>query len=250
MRNNVLTHFTDRSPKYNASSAWVIDETFIQKIYELSGANTNSIVLDVATGTGLVAKQFHGNVKKIVGLDICKDMAQQAKTNLDELVISKVEDMTFSNNVFDICVCRQGLQFTNLGQALKQIYRALKPGGTAVLAHLTTYPEETEEDKKITFKIQALRNPARTNYLSHDTIQQALKIAGFKDIETHPYITKESIGRWINHGAIPEENKTAIMQCYHETPSHYKEIHHVEILDDDILDDMHMAIVKAKKPHN
>src|SRR3989338_27950 len=248
MENSVLTYFINRSPKYNASSAWVTDKMFIQKIYQLSEPNENSTVLDVAAGTGLIAKQFHGNVKKIVCVDICESMVQQAKDQLDTLIISKIENISLPDNSFDICVCRQGLQFAELDETLKQIYRILKPGGVTVLAHLTSYPEETEEDKKITFKIQALREPVRKNYLSYDTIQKMLQTAGFKDIEIHPYITKESINRWINHGAISEENKTAIIQCYHMAPSHYKEIHHIEIFDNDIFDDMHMTIVKAKKP--
>ena len=75
----VLSHFRDRSARYNKSSNWVADPGLLGKIFDLAGIRGGETVLDLATGTGLVAKQFHGKVAEVVGLDISKGMMAKAK---------------------------------------------------------------------------------------------------------------------------------------------------------------------------
>ncbi|HXS99183.1 MAG TPA: methyltransferase domain-containing protein, partial [Elusimicrobiota bacterium] len=74
----VLSHFRDRSARYNKSSNWVVDPALLAKILELAGPRGGETVLDIATGTGLVAKQFRGKAAEVIGLDISADMTRQA----------------------------------------------------------------------------------------------------------------------------------------------------------------------------
>jgi len=124
---NAEIHFKNRAAKYNQSSNWVEDQLLIRKIFELSGAGKNSLVLDIATGTGLIAKEFYGKVKKVTGLDISPEMAKHAEGCMDEIVFAPVEQLPFPDNSFDAIVCRQGLQFAELDKAIPEIYRVLKP---------------------------------------------------------------------------------------------------------------------------
>ncbi|MDA8432379.1 MAG: methyltransferase domain-containing protein [Nitrospiraceae bacterium] len=237
-------HFRKRAHKYNRSSNWVSDEKLIARIFELSGAGKDSIVLDIATGTGLIAKEFYGRVGKVTGLDICRDMVEHAKGCMDEIVFSPVEQMPFADDTFDVCVCRQGLQFAELGPAISEIHRVLKPGGTAVLCHLTAYGEE---DRELTFRIQELRNPARKNYLMPDDIPAALRRQGFRDVQDIRYVTDESVGKWIDNGAIEEERMQKIREIYRSSGRRFREIHNVRFEGDDIIDAMLLVIVKARK---
>ena len=127
---NASIHFRNRAEKYNRSSNWVADQELIRLMFDLSGAGPESEVLDIATGTGLIAREFHGKVKRVTGLDISPEMAAQAEGCVDELVFAPVEQMPFPDNSFDVVVCRQGLQFAELDRAIPEIYRVLKPGGS------------------------------------------------------------------------------------------------------------------------
>lgn len=243
----VQEHFKKRANKYNRSSSWVTDSILIDNIYNLSCANKSSVVLDLAVGTGLVANRFFQNVQKIIGIDICKEMISFAQNKMDEIVISKIEEMPFPNNFFDICVCRQGLQFVDLDIALQQIYRVVKPGGAVVLAHLTSYAEESADECALTFAIQKLRNPARKNFFKHNDLQNALIKHQFKIEKTIPYITRESITQWVDHGANSEQDITMINELFLHANETYKKIHNVEINNNDIIDHMQMLLIKAIK---
>jgi len=237
-------HFTKRAQKYNHSSNWVEDQQLISKIFSLAEVNKDSLVLDIATGTGLIAKYFYGKVKKITGLDISQDMAKYAEGCMDEIIFSPVEKMPFANNTFDACVCRQGLQFAELDKAIPEIYRVLKPGGTAVLCHLTAY---NEIDKDLTFEIQELRNPARRNYLMPNDISTHLKKHGFRNVEDIEYITDESVNKWIDNGAISDERMNKIRELYKASDDEFRKIHKVRFVENDIIDTMLLVIAKAKK---
>jgi DNA gyrase subunit B len=241
---NAGIHFRNRAAKYNHSSNWVEDQQLIRRIFELSGAGKDSLVLDIATGTGLIAKEFFGKVKKVTGLDISPEMAQHAEGCMDEIVFAPVEQLPFPDNSFDAVVCRQGLQFAQLDKAVPEIFRVLKPGGTVVLCHLTAYGEA---DRELTFAIQKLRNPARRNYLMPTDISERLKSAGFCQVEDIEYITDESVNKWIDNGAIPEENMNGIRSLYRSSSAEFRRIHNIRFTADDILDDMLLVIAVGRK---
>jgi SAM-dependent methyltransferase len=237
-------HFTKRAAKYNKSSNWVADETLIKRLFDLCETTKDSIVLDLATGTGLIAKQFRGTVKKVVGIDINADMVERSKGCMDEMVFGAVEKMPFADATFDAVVCRQGLQFAELDKAIPEIYRVLKPEGVVVLCHLTAYDER---DRELTFRIQELRNPSRRNYLMPPDISNALRKQGFREVQDIEYRTDESVNQWIDHGAIPAERMDAIRRAYRSSDATFRSIHNIRFTADDILDTMLLVIAKARK---
>jgi ubiquinone/menaquinone biosynthesis C-methylase UbiE len=241
---NAEIHFKNRAAKYNRSSNWVADQALIRRIFKLSGAGPESQVLDLATGTGLIAKEFFGKVKKITGLDISPEMAKHAEGCMDEIVFGPVEQIPFPDNSFDAVVCRQGLQFAELDRVIPEIHRVLKPGGTTVLCHLTAY---NDSDRELTFAIQKLRNPARRNYLMPADISDCLRRQGFREVTDIEYVTDESVNQWIDNGAIPQENMDGIRALYRTADEEFKRLHNVRFTADDILDAMLLVIAVGKK---
>jgi len=241
---NAGIHFKNRAEKYNRSSNWVKDQQLIRRIFELSGAGADSHVLDIATGTGLIAREFYGRVQKITGLDISPEMAEHATGCMDEIVFSPVEELPFPGNSFDAVVCRQGLQFAELDRAIPEIHRVLKPGGRVVLCHLTAYDDT---DRELAFAIQKLRNPARRNYFMPTDISGVLKKQGFRSVEDIKYISDESVNQWIDNGAIPRENMDAIRDLYRSADEGFRRLHNVRFIEDDIMDEMLLVIATGMK---
>lgn len=237
-------YFSIRAKSFNQSSNWAVDHDMIRRMFELSEAGPKADVLDIATGTGLVAKEFLGKVNKVVGIDISHEMYEHAKGHMDEIHFSSVEKMPFEDNSFDVCVCRQGLQYVNLDKAVSEIHRVLKPGGTVVLCHLTAYGDE---DKEFFFKVQKLRNPSRKNYFVPNDFPNALKEQGFKDIQNFSYISDESVNKWINNGIASEEDMEWIKNMYNNAPKDFMNIHKIRYTNGDIIDSMLFSIVKASK---
>ncbi len=241
----VLAHFKKRSERYNRSSRWVVDEKLLGAIFDAACPGPDDVVLDIATGTGLVARRFKGRVAKVIGLDVSPDMARQAEGLVDRLIMAPVEKIPLPDASVDVCVCRQGLQFADLPQAAAEIARVLRPGGRVALCHLAAYGDADAEDA---FKIQALRNPARVNYFKPGDLEAALAAAGLAVGPTGRYESRESVGGWIDHGAGTEEERAAIRRAYREAGPDFKRLHRVEEAGGDILDTMLFLIVTARKP--
>lgn len=103
----------------------------------------NAHVLDVACGTGIVARHVVPHLRgkgRIVGTDLNADMINVARANMPdsphtvEWVVADVGDMPFADREFDIAFLQQGLQFfPDKPAALREINRVLAPGGTLCL---------------------------------------------------------------------------------------------------------------------
>ena len=102
-------------------------------------------VLDVATGTGMVAivaAQEIGNEGRIQAIDLSENMIDQAKENMNRAGISNVdfhvmdgEQLEFENDYFDVITCSYGLFFMpDMSAALKSWLRVLKPGGKIIFS--------------------------------------------------------------------------------------------------------------------
>lgn len=241
-------HFKNRSQLYNRSSNWVADEKLIGTMLEKAEINETKTVLDIATGTGLVARAFKGKAREVIGLDISPDMTEQAKNNVDRLIITSVEKpIPLAENSVDVAICRQGLQFVNLDRALSEVHKVLVPGGKVVFAHLASY---NVNDRADTFKIQALRNPARVNFFAPGDLESALELHGYKVKEVLPYKSRESVNRWIHHGASTEEERAAIYEAYKNSGTEFRKLHEIEFTGDDIMDTMLFLIIVAEKQVN
>lgn len=241
----VLSHFRDRSARYNQSSNWVGDARLLGSIVGLSGVEPGDTVLDVATGTGLVARAFRGKAKAVLGLDVSPEMTRLAEGCHDRLLIAPVEAIPLEAASVDVLVCRQGLQFADLPKAAAEIFRVLRPGGRAVLCHLCAYGAD---DEKEAFRIQALRNPARVNFFKPGDLEKALGACGLKVTRVDRYPSRESIAKWIGHGAISEEQQKAIVDAYRSASPEFKRIHRVEFAGDDVFDTMLFLLIRAEKP--
>ena len=97
-------------------------------------------VLDVACGTGVVARQAASRVGaggQVVGLDINGDMLALARALGPAVQWREGNAMAlpFAESAFDVVVCQQGLQFfPDSGQALREAHRVLVPSGRFAVA--------------------------------------------------------------------------------------------------------------------
>jgi demethylmenaquinone methyltransferase / 2-methoxy-6-polyprenyl-1,4-benzoquinol methylase len=99
------------------------------------GLRAGMKLLDVATGTGLVAQAATSIVREsgaVIGLDPSIGMLQQARKTLAiPLVQGTVEELPFAADHFDFLSMGYALRHVaDLGVAFRQCLRVLKPGGS------------------------------------------------------------------------------------------------------------------------
>jgi len=115
----------------------------IHRLWKKSMINTmnpspNQKLIDVACGTGDIAKLFLSHVHKssqITCVDPNKGMIKKGKEKLSKFknlnwVIAPAEKLPIKNDLFDFYTISFGLRNTkSLDNALAEAYRVLKPGG-------------------------------------------------------------------------------------------------------------------------
>lgn len=241
----VIRHFTERASHYDHSSSWCGDAELADLTVRLAQPRRGDRLLDLACGTGLVSRAFAGLVQSRTGLDITEAMADQARGNLDELVIAPAEKTPFPDGSFDLVVSRQGIQFMDLPAAIEEMYRVLAPGGRIVLVNLCAYGDE---DRAEYFEILRLRNPVRRHFFVPGDVERMVEQAGFRAVMAHRYITVEDVDVWSDNGAIGDDRREAIRQVYRTASPEFSALHSVEAEEGQIIDRMLFVAVSAIKP--
>ena len=110
-----------------------------------AGLKPGNVVLDLAGGTGDLARAFSGKVGKdghVILADINAAMLRQGRTRLVDagvagnLSITQVdaENLPFDDQAFDCISIAFGLRnVTDKDAALRSMYRTIKPGGKAMI---------------------------------------------------------------------------------------------------------------------
>lgn len=121
-----------------------IFEPWADRLLDTGGVHEGDHLLDVACGTGIVARHAApqvGNSGSVVGLDINERMLATAEETAADIQFpiewrqGDATDLPFSDEEFDVACCQQSLQFFDDPiAAVKEIQRVLVPGGRGALS--------------------------------------------------------------------------------------------------------------------
>ena len=135
---NVFDQVYDQYDLMNDFMSLGVHRLWKKNLINMMNPSSNQKLIDVACGTGDIAKLFLDHVSKssdITCVDPNKGMINKAKKKLNkfanlEWIIASAEKLPLKNDSFDIYTISFGLRNTkNLDFALSEAYRVLKPGG-------------------------------------------------------------------------------------------------------------------------
>ena len=143
MQDNIRTR---KEQKFWSKNASKYDQSIIEKYWKIypslldkisSDYGTGGTVLEVATGTGLVALKIASTADQVHAIDISPQMIDVAKKKAEETGIDNVafsvEDayaLPFGDSMFDMVICNNALHnMKQPGDALSEIKRVLRPDG-------------------------------------------------------------------------------------------------------------------------
>ena len=135
---NVFDQVYDQYDLMNDFMSLGVHRIWKKDLINMMNPSKNQKLLDVACGTGDIAKLFLKNVGKtseVTCVDPNKGMIQKGKEKLNgfknlKWIISSAEKLPLADNSFDFYTISFGLRNTkDLNKTLNEAYRVLKPGG-------------------------------------------------------------------------------------------------------------------------
>ena len=103
----------------------------------------NQDILDLGTGTGVLARQFAPQGARVCGIDMAEgqiDAARQlaAEEGVDvDFRVSPAESTPFADNAFDVITANQCWLYFDKAKAISEAKRLLRPGGVLATSHFS-----------------------------------------------------------------------------------------------------------------
>ena len=171
-------------------------------------------VLDVATGTGFLARSIAPQVHRVVGLDATPEMLREgvrlAKVDGIQNVVFEegdAERLPYHDNSFDLVTCRIGMHhFQRPHSAAQEMFRVCRTGGHVAIIDITSV--EDPELAAAHNRLERLRDPSHTRALTAGELKEIAEECRLEVVRTSAADVELNVGRWMDlTGTGPEERR-------------------------------------------
>ena len=120
--------------------------SFYKKLDALGVGTSGQKILDLGTGTGVLARSFSKKGCEVIGTDISYEQIEMAralatKENLKvEFLNRSSEELDFAKSSFDVITANQCFLYFDKEVVVPLIKKILKPGGVFVTSHFSWMP--------------------------------------------------------------------------------------------------------------
>lgn len=148
-------------------------------------------VLELGCGTGYFTRELAQTGAAITAIDISPDLLESARRSIPtEQVTFEIQNayaLTYADASFDSVVGSSVLHHLEIDQALAQIYRVLRPGGTIRFTEPNMLNPQIAVQKNIpAIKRRLGDSPDETAFFRWP-LRQKLERAGFQEIQITPF---------------------------------------------------------------
>ncbi len=156
----------------------------LQEVIDLAKPLKGDLALDVATGTGNTALALAPLVRRVVGLDLTREMLDVARRITRERgvenadwVLGDASSLPFPDETFDLYVVRAAPHhFPHFDAFVREAYRVLRPGRDA--AFVDCAPPTPARD--VLHDVELRRDPSHVRSLTLEEWSEHLEAAGFE----------------------------------------------------------------------
>jgi ubiquinone/menaquinone biosynthesis C-methylase UbiE len=190
---------------FTTDSEWLFDRLAL---------DGEDVLLDVAAGTGHVARSLAPRVHAVIAIDqtvamLEKGRVEARRAGLRNVVFMQGDaaSLPFLDGSFDVVVSRFAVHhFEDPEVQIEEMRRVLRPGGHLALADLVADPDpEIAEEQN---RLERLRDPSHTRMLSMEELARLVrgKDVEFRDVE-------RSLEPWLMQTQTPKRAATQIRKA-------------------------------------
>lgn len=188
-----MSDFSVRAESYEQESAWILSRDFIEPLVPAPFGNRK--ILDVCTGTGVIAKYAVANGWNVTAVDNNLDIIRHISDNITVICVD-ANHLPFDDNMYDLVVCRQGLQYLDRCLAIREMLRV--SNHEVRLLHGFIFQEDIQSWKEL-FQ---LLNKNNRDFFDEIEIYNAIASCSPSKIESDYFYSIEKISKTPNNNDL------------------------------------------------
>ncbi|MFZ5993886.1 MAG: class I SAM-dependent methyltransferase [Thermodesulfobacteriota bacterium] len=246
MRNEDQHFWHIRSDRYD-KLFWVKDKGYLETIVECADLKRHQLVLDVGTGTGVVANVVKKHVGHVVAIDISDPMLTKGNWSGISVVKWDIGDYLFAQGLFDRVIARMVFHhiLDNLDRAILRCFDVLKEKGKIIVAEGIP-PSDDEE--VIDWYSQMFKFKEKRRTFTPALLKFYLEKNGFKNIKTKIHIMDNfSVKNWLENSGLSEKKRAKIYEMHVNADQKIKDAYQMHIVDGDCLIRTVNAVITGQK---
>lgn len=194
-------------------------EKYIQWILDSLPLAPDTSVIDVACGTGIMARAIAPHVSSVVGIDITREMLDSARQQAAERNLSNIEfvecdarNICFEAQSFDLAISRFAVHhFADPLLELREMQRVIKKSGHLAIVDLMAPSEKSEAEKYNQF--ERARDPSHVAAYSFNELQNLIRKTGLHVIHTDVEQVEVNVNNWLSLSETPQEARKYIREA-------------------------------------
>ncbi len=210
-RQEILNRFGRQAASFNDPKRAVASQELLRWSSSLVAWRPEFLALDVAAGTGLLARSVAPLVRRVVALDLTPAMLAEGRAAADRDHLANVvflrgaaEDLPFLDGTFDVVMTRLSLHhIPSPAHVLWQMARVCRRGGMVQVIDLVA-PDSDDLAKSLNY-MERLRDPSHVRVLPREELAQLLGDSGLNIIRTETREVELHFEDWLELAATPPE---------------------------------------------
>jgi ubiquinone/menaquinone biosynthesis C-methylase UbiE len=224
----------------------------LQEVIDLVRPLPGDLALDVATGTGNTAFALAPLVRRVVGLDLTREMldvatrlAGERKIENANWVLGDASALPFPDETFDIYVVRAAPHhFPHFDAFVREAFRVLRPGRDA--AFVDCSPPTPARD--VLHEIEKRRDPSHVLSLTVEEWRARLEAAGFEVEMAHARELDWDYAEWMQTMAVPSELAAELATVIESSEGQARDQLHPERRSGKLFHAYWHCLIRAHKP--
>ncbi|MBM3132150.1 MAG: methyltransferase domain-containing protein [Chloroflexi bacterium] len=204
----VQQHFGKKAQAYSGSSL-LQSQKNLQAVLHMAGILVRDRVLDVATGTGILAGAMCAVAGEVVATDFTREMLLQARESLSEVdnitfVLADADRLPFEDGSFDVVACRMSVHhFASPRVAFREMARVCRRGGKVVVVDVIS--SEDGAKSALHNRMGKLRDKSEVRQWRRSELEQMLTESGLSVSGVELSHHTMSFEEWIRLGNADAE---------------------------------------------
>ena len=148
-------------------------------------------VLELGCGTGYFTRELARSGANVVAIDVSRELLEIAQADCPaenvRYEIQNASALTYPSAMFDSVVGSSVLHHLEVNEALREIYRVLKPGGTIYFTEPNMLNPQIAVQKNVPWVKRKLGDSPDETAFFRWPLRRLLKQTGFRDVRIDPF---------------------------------------------------------------